>query len=112
MKAVFCHSNDDQELHTRVINNIRNLLDDDSVDVDSVALVDNSGGIRLFTHGSPHTEQGEVLLERGVSIKQCRNTLAGTDITEADLVGGVELVVSGIGELTRLRAEGCAYLKP
>jgi hypothetical protein len=112
MQAVFHHSNDNRELHTRVVNNVTNLLDDETVDVDSVALVANSGGVRLLTTESPQKTQVELLLERGVSFKQCRNTLRGTALTEADLIDGVELVSSGVGELTRLQAEGYAYLKP
>jgi len=35
-------------------------------------------------------------------IKQCEKTLDGTDVTPDDLVDGVELVSSGVGEFTRL----------
>jgi len=112
MRAVFHHSNDDSERHTRVVNNIRNLLDDETVDVENVTLVANSGGIRLLTTDSPQKARIERLLEAGVSVKQCRNTLTGSGLTETDLIDGVELVAAGVGELTRLQAEGYAYLKP
>jgi intracellular sulfur oxidation DsrE/DsrF family protein len=112
MRAVFHHSNDDQELHERVVGNVANLLDDDTIDVESVALVANSGGLSLLTADSDQRETVETLQERGVSFKQCRNTIAGTDVTEDDLVDGVELVSSGVGELTRLQDEGYAYITP
>ncbi|RBI62178.1 hypothetical protein DMJ13_09865 [halophilic archaeon] len=112
MKAVFHHSNDDSDLHERVVSNVANLLDDDTVDVEAVALVANSGGLALLTTDSPQCETVEALQERGVSFRQCHNTIEGTDLTGDDLIDGVELVSSGVGELTRLQDEGYAYLKP
>ncbi|MUV61326.1 DsrE family protein [Halobacterium sp. CBA1126] len=52
------------------------------------------------------------LIDRGVTVKQYSNTIEGADISEDDLIGGVELVSSGVGELTRLQNEGYAYIKP
>lgn len=112
MKAVFHHSNDDPDLHARVVGNVANLLDDDTIYLDAVAVVANSGGLELLRDESPEREQVEALLDRGVAFKQCSNTIAGTDVTEADLIDGVELVSSGVGELTRLQDDGYAYLKP
>jgi intracellular sulfur oxidation DsrE/DsrF family protein len=112
MQAVFHHSNDDPELHERVVGNIANLLDDTSITLDSIVLVANSGGLALLTADSAQREQIETLQNRGVRFKQCRNTIEGTPITQADLIDGVELISSGVGELTRLQNEGYAYIKP
>lgn len=112
MKAVFHHSNDDPALHDRVVGNVANLLDDETIDLDAVALVANSGGLELLRDESAQRERVRALHERGVEFKQCRNTIAGTDTTEADLVDGVELVPSGVGELTRLQDDGYAYITP
>lgn len=112
MKAVFHHSNDDSELHERVVSNIANLLDDETIDLDTVALVANSGGLELLRNESPQRDQIQTLQERGVEFKQCRNTITGTETTETDLIDGVELVPSGVGELTRLQDEGYAYITP
>ena len=112
MKAVFHHSNDDPELHNRVVGNIANLLDDETIELDAVALVANSGGLNLLLEDSPQGDQVRELQQRGVEFMQCSNTIEGTDITEADLIDGVELVSSGVGELTRLQADGYAYLTP
>jgi uncharacterized protein len=112
MKAVFHHSNDDPELHDRIVSNIANLLDDETIDLDAVALVANSGGLSLLLKNSVHREQVETLLDRGVRFKQCHNTIDGTAIVKDDLIDGVELVPSGVGELTRLQNDGYAYIKP
>lgn len=112
MRVVFHHSNDDSELHDRVVGNIANILDDETINLKAVALVANSGGLNLLLEDSPQREQVTELQQRGVQFKQCSNTIRGTDVTEADLIDGVELVSSGVGELSRLQADGYAYLKP
>ena len=112
MRTVFHHSDDDPELHERVVGNIENLINDETIDLDSVVLVANSGGLELLLNESSQHDQIRTLQKRGVRFKQCRNTIAGTDTTEADLIDGVELVPSGVGELTRLQDEGYAYITP
>lgn len=112
MRVVFHHSNDDPDLHEEVAANIGNLLDDDTVDLDTVALVANGDGLDFLLDDSPQRDRIVELQQRGVQFKQCSNTLDGSDATEDDLVDGVELVSSGVGELARLQADGWAYLRP
>lgn len=112
MNVVFHHTDDDPELHARVTGNIENLLDDETVETDDVALVSNGGAIALLTEDSPQREAIETLQERGVAFKQCSNTLTGIDIDEDDLIDGVELVSSGVGEIARLEAAGYVYITP
>lgn len=112
MKAVFHHSSGDAEMHAQVVNNVANLLDDETVELEAVALVANSGGLGLLLADSAQRQQVETLQERGVVFNQCENTLVGTDTDESDLIDGVEVVSSGVGELTRLQTEGYAYIKP
>lgn len=66
MKVVFHHSNDDSELHNRVVGNIANLLDDETIELDAVALVANSGGFNLLLEDSPQRDQVRELQQRGV----------------------------------------------
>ena len=99
-------------MHARVVNNVVNLLADETVDVEIVAVVVNGGGLGLLLADSGPREQVEALLGQGVEFKQCRNTLRRNEATEDDLVDGVEVVPSGVGELTRLQDEGYAYIKP
>ncbi|WP_435066926.1 DsrE family protein [Haloplanus sp. C73] len=110
MRTVFHHS--DADRHSRTVSNVANLLDDETVTLDDVALVTNAGGLELVVADSPERERVEALLDRGIAIKQCRNTLRGADVTAADLIDGVEIVPSGVGELTRLQDAGYAYISP
>jgi intracellular sulfur oxidation DsrE/DsrF family protein len=53
------------------------------------------------------------LMFDGVSFAVCRNTLDTRELSEDDVHFGVELVTSGVHEITRLQLEqGYAYLKP
>lgn len=110
MKAVFHHS--DSEQHAQIVGNVENLLADETIDLDAVALVANSGGLGLLTDDSEYRGEILELQDQGVAFKQCENTLDGTDVTADDLLPGVELVSSGVGELTRLQADGYAYISP
>jgi intracellular sulfur oxidation DsrE/DsrF family protein len=112
MDVVFHHTDDDPDRHERVVGNIENLLADETVETDDVVLVANSGGLALLTENSPQRSAVEALQARGVAFKQCSNTLTGTDTTEDDLINGVELVSSGVGEVARLESTGYVYLTP
>jgi intracellular sulfur oxidation DsrE/DsrF family protein len=112
MQTVFHLSDADPSLHDRLLSNVSNLLDDDTLALDSVAVVTNSGGLDLVRADSERAGRVRDLLDHGVAFKQCANTIEGTDTGPEDLVSGVELVSSGVGELTRLQADGYAYITP
>lgn len=52
------------------------------------------------------------LLDDGVHVGGCSNTLEAFDLAESDLLEGVELVPEGAVEVTRPQDEGDAYLRP
>lgn len=110
MNVLFHHS--ERENHQKVISNVQNLLDDDTVGVDEVAVVTNAGGIELLMAGSDLHEEIRELSDQGVLFKACGNTLSGSDIGQDGLIEGVEVVSSGVGELTRLQDQEYGYIKP
>ena len=98
---------DDQEL---TLTLTENLTKDDTIDMDDVALLAQAEGIDPVTADGEMSDHVESLIEEGVSVKACANTLDMFDLSEADLVDGVEVVSSGVGELTRLQHDGYAYI--
>ena len=98
-------SSSDLVTHESVVGNARNLLADDGLSNDAVALVANGGGVSLFAADAPQRERVAALAEEDVALKACGNTLVGGDLTEEDLVDAVEIVPSGIGEVARLQSE-------
>lgn len=111
MKAVFHLSTADPERLRQAVGNVDNLLADDTIDLDAIALVANSGGLDLLVEGSPVPDMVRSLPERGVALKACGNTLDGRDSAD-ELLPGVNVVPSAMGELVRLQADGYAYIKP
>jgi intracellular sulfur oxidation DsrE/DsrF family protein len=112
MQTVFHLTTGDPEEQETTLTIAENLTDDESVDMDDIAVVAQSHGIEPVTEGGNESEHVKALLEDGLSIKACSNTLDMMDIDETDLVDGVETVPSGGGELTRLQSDGYAYIRP
>lgn len=100
---------DEQDLALTLAENLTN---DDSIEMDDVAVLAQAEGIDPVTTDGDESGRVQALVEDGVSVKACSNTLAMFDLTEADLVDGVETVSSGVGELTRLQNDGYAYIRP
>ncbi|WP_323174368.1 DsrE family protein [Natrialba sp. PRR66] len=90
----------------------QNLLDDETGSIDDVAIVVQAAGINAVKAGEDNEEQVRELLDSGVSVKACRNTLDMMDLAESDLVEGIETVPEGAVEVTRLQTEGYAYVRP
>lgn len=64
-------------------------------------------------HGNPYDPAVLSLIERGVDFRICGVTLEERDIARERVLGGVEVVASGVAEIARLQTvEGYAYLKP
>ncbi|MFC6719201.1 DsrE family protein [Natrialbaceae archaeon GCM10025810] len=89
-----------------------NLLADESGDIDDVAIVVQAGGIEAVTAGGDAADDVRHLLEDGVPVKACSNTLEMEGLEASDLVDGVETVPEGAVEVTRLQDEGYAYVRP
>lgn len=90
---------------------VRNLLADDTLTVDSVAVVVDSGAAVDAAAGGMRAKVAAVL-DAGAAFRVCSNALGGADAGVADLPDGVEAVSSGVGELTRLQGAGYAYIRP
>lgn len=112
MRTVFHLITGDQDEQKTALTIVKNLTEDESVEMDDIAVVAQSEGIDPVTAGGTGDDQVQSLVDEGISFKACGNTLDLKDLDEADLVDGVETVPSGAGELTRLQSDGYAYIRP
>src|SRR6056297_2329991 len=110
MSTVFHFSGGEQE-QGHAVANVANLLGDDSTTVDDVVLVANGAGIKLVTTDSTVADGVRSLVDRDVRFAACRNSMDAFDYADGDLLAGVETVPAGVGELTKLQADGYAYIK-
>jgi intracellular sulfur oxidation DsrE/DsrF family protein len=99
----------DQQNHA--VANTENLLADETTPIESVALVANGAGVMLLTEDSTQPDAVEQLAEEGVALLACENSLRAKDLTEEDLLEGVETVPAGVGELVKKQDAGYAYIK-
>ncbi|SFL14084.1 hypothetical protein SAMN04487950_2690 [Halogranum rubrum] len=101
----------DEQNHA--VANVANLLADDSTDVENVVLVANGAGIKLLVEEeSDQADRVRELLDEGVSFRACENSMDALDVSEADLIEGVETVPAGVGELTKLQVrDDYAYIE-
>ncbi|WP_415380857.1 DsrE family protein [Halosimplex sp. TS25] len=104
-------SGDESEQET-TLTIAKNLLEDESGDIDDVAVVAQAGGIVALTSDGGFAEEVESLAEGGASFKACANTLETKGIDESELLGNAEPVPEGAVEVTRLENDGYAYMRP
>lgn len=90
--------------------NVVNFLDDDEVDAEPV-LVTNGHAAYAVVAASPVADGIRDLLSDGAAVCVCRYSLASRDIDPQALIDGVDIVSSGVGEVTRRQAAGAAYVK-
>jgi intracellular sulfur oxidation DsrE/DsrF family protein len=112
MYDVLIHIDDADEYRINIVlNNANNILSDlDNVKVEIVA---NARGYKLFIQdNNPYYDRLKELKSMGVKLVLCNNTLKGVGLKKDDLIEGVELVPSGVGELVKKQAEGWSYIKP
>lgn len=109
MRTVFHASRPDQ---FRVVDaKVHNLLADETLAVDAVAVVvDRSGTIDAAA--TDLRETTAAVLDAGATLKLCSNALRGADADLDAFPDGTEAVSSGVGELTRLQHRGWAYVRP
>lgn len=108
MQTVY-HVSDVAAYRTAVAK-VRNLLDDDTLHVEAVAVVVD----RPTVIDAVALDLGETtakLVELGATIKLCSNAARGAEASEDEFGEGVEFVSSGVGELTRLQNEGWSYIR-
>ena len=111
MQTVFHLVQSDPEGRDTALTIASNLVEDGDPD-DDVAVVAQAEGIEPLRKGGNANEDVRSLLDGGVAVKACGNTLELYDLSASDLLDGVETVGSGAVELTRLQDEGYAYQRP
>lgn len=109
MQTVFHASHTDQY---RVVDaKVRNLLADDTLELDAVAVLVDRGGT-IDAAADDLRETTESVLDAGATVKLCSNALRGATVDADAFPEGTEVVSSGVGELTRLQSDGWAYIRP
>lgn len=97
--------------HRSLIRNVENLIDE-LRDGAPVELVAHGNGLAIALSGSAVEPELRALLDGGVIVAACRNTMRAKGIEEDALIRGVTVVPAGVAELVRRQRAGWAYVKP
>ena len=77
-----------------------------------VTVIAHGNGIGMVqTSNAAQAERIKRLMTEGVKFMACENTMKRKKIAKAEIMPGVGFVDSGVAEVVRLQAAGCAYIK-
>lgn len=111
--AIYQLDNNDPKIIEKAIRNINNALADvrlvEKVEIELVAF---GGGTDAYMKGGKYEEALKSLVQKGVIISQCNNTLVEKKISRDQIYDFIAVVPSGNGELIIRQSEGWAIIKP
>ena len=103
----------DPKIITKALRNISNALEDPRLKGKiQIELVAFSGGTDALLKGSAYETPLKDLIEKGVIVSQCNNSLKERKINRDQLYDFIAVVPSGNGELIIRQAEGWSVIKP
>lgn len=111
MKTVFHVSDGADEIQDAAIRYSRGIFEDDSVEVDAVAVVANASGIELVRTDSAFAEEIRSLSEGAVRFVACEKSMESAGLTDDDILAVVDTAPTSVGALTRLQEDGYHYVK-
>lgn len=111
--AIYQLDNNDPKIIEKAIRNINNALNDPRLKGKvHIELIAFGGGTDAYMKGSKYEDDLKALVEKGVIVSQCNNTLKERKITRDQLYDFIAIVPSGNGELIIRQAEGWSVIKP
>ena len=111
--AIYQLDENDPKTIVKCLRNISNALTDPRLAGKvKIELVAYSGGTAALLKGSPYEADLKALVEKGVIVAQCHNSLVEQKISPDKLYDFIAIVPSGNGELILRQAEGWAIVKP
>ena len=110
-QAIFAVTDADPAKWNLTLNNIGNALDGIGADNADIELVVYGPGIAMLKKDSAVAGRIAAVLERGVHIAACQNSMRGAGLEAADMAPGVGTVPAGVVELIRREHAGYAYVR-
>ncbi len=112
-RAIYQLDQSSPDIIKKAIRNINNLLEDPRLKGKiQVELVAFSGGTEAYKKGSEYEEGLKKLIDKGVLVVQCLNTLKERKIQKSELFDFIAYVPTGNGELIIRAGEGWTIVKP
>ena len=111
--AIYQLDSNDPKIISKTFRNINNVLNDPRLAGKlQIELVAFSGGTDAYLKGSSYEKDVKALVEKGVIVTQCSNTLKERKIGRNQIYDFIAIVPTGNCELILRQAEGWAVIKP
>ncbi len=111
--AIFQLDTNDPKIISKTIRNINNALKDPRLSGKlHIELIAFSGGTDAYMKESGFGDDLKSLVEKGVIVAQCNNTLIERKIDRNQLYDFIAVVPSGTGEIIIRQGEGWSVIKP
>lgn len=94
------------------LTNVQNLQDGMGADKVVIEIVAYGPGIGMLKADAVTNARIGELVERGVAVRACENTMRNQKLQRADMHPGVGYVPAGVIEIVKRQQEGWAYLRP
>jgi len=97
----------------QALRNLSNLYRNKSASTppEMLTVVINGDAVRFTRATSPEADQLSQIVDSGIQIKVCTNSLDRLGYDPNDLVEGIKTVPSGVAEVVRLQQKTDGYLK-
>jgi uncharacterized protein len=92
--------------------NARNVRHDLGPDKVQIEIVVYGPAIRMLEAESDWRDRVTQVLDEGIRVIACENTMASLKLKRDDMLGGVEFVKTGLAHVMRRELEGWAYARP
>ena len=112
-KAIYQLDSNKPEIIKKTFRNIRNVLEDPRLKGKiTIELVTFSGGTEAMLQTSDYKDQLIDLINKGVQLSQCTNSLKERNLKKEDIYPFIAFVPSGNGELIIRASQGWVIVKP
>jgi intracellular sulfur oxidation DsrE/DsrF family protein len=92
--------------------NARNVRHDLGPDKVQIEIVVYGPAIRMLEMESDWHDRVTQVIDEGIRVIACENTMTSLKLTRDDMLGGVDFVKTGLAHVMRRELEGWAYARP
>ncbi|HEY5637707.1 MAG TPA: hypothetical protein VIS77_12510 [Burkholderiales bacterium] len=111
-KLVIQVSDNDPAKWNLALNNALNVQKDLGKDKVQIEIIAYGPGLNMLKAESKVRDRVVGAMDGGVGIVACDNTIRNMKLTNADLIGGIAHVDSGVVGIMKRQQEGWAYVRP
>ena len=94
------------------LSNARNVRHDLGPDKVQIEIVVYGPAIRMLEAESDWRDRVTQVLDEGIRVIACENTMATLGLKRDDMLGGVDFVKTGLAHVMKRELEGWAYARP